>query len=327
MGIQDRDYMRERERPDRRPSGRRTLFFWRRADRPVLLAIIVLVLAAIVGAGLWMSHKAALPAAAPVVAVENTSPPADDVGGDSQVTSQTDASDNPVLVGTVTRVLDGDTIEVQLDSGPIRVRLGSIDAPEKNQPFGKQSSAALARKLGHAEVALEVVTQDQYERLVAVVYLGDENVNEWMVEQGNAWAYRQYLEDPQYCSWEFAARSGGRGLWALPEGDTNAPWEWRAVQRHRADGFRDYSRETVQDCVDDMHGAKQRAKPVVAVSQSNSSSNGNCRIKGNISSSGKIYHVPGSNNYDRTRIDTSKGERWFCSEQQAIDAGWRAPRG
>jgi len=54
---------------------------------------------------------------------------------------------------------------------------------------------------------------------------------------------------------------------------------------------------------------------------------GKCRIKGNISGNGKIYHVPGSDAYAKTRIDESKGERWFCSEEEARAAGWRAPRG
>ena len=33
------------------------------------------------------------------------------------------------------------------------------------------------------------------------VYLGDENINAWMVKQGHAWAYRQYLDDKDYCVW------------------------------------------------------------------------------------------------------------------------------
>lgn len=53
---------------------------------------------------------------------------------------------------------------------------------------------------------------------------------------------------------------------------------------------------------------------------------GSCAIKGNISSSGRIYHVPGSPHYDATKIDESKGERWFCTEDEARAAGWRAPR-
>jgi hypothetical protein len=49
-----------------------------------------------------------------------------------------------------------------------------------------------------------------------------------------------------------------------------------------------------------------------------------CTIKGNISRSGqKIYHQPDDRDYGSTRIDTRKGERWFCSEREALDNGWK----
>jgi hypothetical protein len=48
-----------------------------------------------------------------------------------------------------------------------------------------------------------------------------------------------------------------------------------------------------------------------------------CVIKGNISSHGHIYHMPGQNYYAQTIIDESKGERWFCTEDEALAAGWR----
>lgn len=52
-----------------------------------------------------------------------------------------------------------------------------------------------------------------------------------------------------------------------------------------------------------------------------------CRIKGNINAKGeRIYHTPGGEWYDRTRIDPAKGERWFCTEAEARDAGWRPIR-
>lgn len=51
-----------------------------------------------------------------------------------------------------------------------------------------------------------------------------------------------------------------------------------------------------------------------------------CDIKGNISGGGKIYHLPGQENYDRTRISARKGERWFCTEAAARAAGWRRAR-
>ncbi len=47
-------------------------------------------------------------------------------------------------------------------------------------------------------------------------------------------------------------------------------------------------------------------------------------IKGNISQSGeKIYHNPGDDYYARTEIDENKGERMFCTEEEAKNAGWR----
>jgi hypothetical protein len=49
-----------------------------------------------------------------------------------------------------------------------------------------------------------------------------------------------------------------------------------------------------------------------------------CSIKGNISRSGeRVYHVPDGQFYDRTKIDPGAGERWFCSEEEAVAAGWR----
>ncbi|OHV17193.1 nuclease [Methylorubrum extorquens] len=51
-------------------------------------------------------------------------------------------------------------------------------------------------------------------------------------------------------------------------------------------------------------------------------------MKGNISAGGeRIYHLPGSRDYERTRINDRAGERLFCSEDEAKAAGWRATRG
>lgn len=54
---------------------------------------------------------------------------------------------------------------------------------------------------------------------------------------------------------------------------------------------------------------------------------GSCLIKGNIASDGdRIYHLPGQRYYEVTTINESRGERWFCTEQQARDAGWRGSK-
>lgn len=48
-----------------------------------------------------------------------------------------------------------------------------------------------------------------------------------------------------------------------------------------------------------------------------------CDIKGNISSRGKILFSPGDRGYDSVKVDPQAGEKWFCSVEQAEEAGWR----
>ena len=201
------------------------------------------------------------------------------------------------------------------------MRFDSIDAPEKNQPWGIESHKALTQLLDGQDVYLDVTTQDRYERLVATVYLGDLQVNAWMVDQGNAWAYRRYLENEDYCSWEDQARSEKRGLWSLSDDRGLRLGNGDIAQgRRRTHGL---SRRDAAKCIaaiGDKTPASGRSS-VVTVDESRQ-----CLIKGNISENGHIYHVPDSPNYEATKIDESRGERWFCSEEEARAAGWRAPR-
>jgi endonuclease YncB( thermonuclease family) len=155
--------------------------------------------------------------------------------------------ENPALDGIVTKVIDGDTLRVQLDSGPVTVRLGEIDAPESVQPGGGAATRALDSRVLGERVSLRVISRDGEERVVAVVYLGDENVNAWMVKQGHAWAYRGHTREADYCVWENAARSLRRGLWA--EKHWVAPWDWR-MSRHDSLFFAsDYSNASAAGCI------------------------------------------------------------------------------
>lgn len=141
----------------------------------------------------------------------------------------------PLASAKVTKVNDGDSIEVQLESGAGRVRLSAIDTPEYDQPYGSQSSAALKALLpvGSA-VELEVVTQDAFKRLVAVVWRVTDgkrvNVNEAMLRQGHAWALRRYMRDPRFCDLEAEARDRKLGLWAQPVSEWIYPPEWRFLK-------------------------------------------------------------------------------------------------
>ena len=158
------------------------------------------------------------------------------------------APERPVLLGTVVGVVDGDTADIRLDSGMIRIRLHAIDAPESGQPHGKAAKAALSQLIFGKAVEVEPFEQDRYDRLVARVWLGGQDVNAAMIKTGHAWTYRRYADDPAYCGYEKAARDLGRGLWRLPPAERVAPWEWR--QRKSREGrFTDYSHESVAACV------------------------------------------------------------------------------
>jgi len=165
-----------------------------------------------------------------------------------------DSAPLPVLKARVTRISDGDSIEVDLDSGHARVRFGAIDTPEYDQPYGAQSSAALKAMLPiGSTVELEVMTQDQFRRIVALVWLidGDKriNLNEAMLRAGHAWAYRRYMKDPKYCDMEQEARSRKLGLWAQPVSDWIYPPEWRFLKNGEIRVLPTPYEETREKCI------------------------------------------------------------------------------
>jgi endonuclease YncB( thermonuclease family) len=160
----------------------------------------------------------------------------------------------PLLAGIVTKVADGDSIEVRLDSGPARVRFSAVDTPEYDQPYGAQSSAALKAMLPvDSSVELEVVTQDQFHRFVATIWLvaGGKrtNINEAMLREGHAWAYRRYMKDPKFCDIEAEARDNKRGLWAQPVTEWVYPPEWRLLKNGEIRTLPTPYAETREKCV------------------------------------------------------------------------------
>lgn len=127
----------------------------------------------------------------------------------------------------VVKISDGDTITV-IDENNVqtRVRLWGIDAPEKKQPFGEASRKHLAEKIAGENVRLESRGRDRYGRLLAVVWLGDENENLRQVRDGYAWHYVQYAKKAtDYAAAEKQAREKRLGLWQ--EDDPTPPWTFR----------------------------------------------------------------------------------------------------
>ena len=191
-------------------------------------------------------------------------------------------------------VIDGDTFEMHGE----RIRLHGIDAPESGQSCkdvngktyrcGQMAAKQMFSYVSGKTVNCEVIDKDRYGRVIASCFVDGADINELLVKDGWALAYRQYSSD--YASTEDQAKRENIGLW---QGEFVEPWNWRRGER-----------------LEDVKVQKDS----------------NCLIKGNISSSGKIYHLPSSPWYTRTKINTSKGERWFCTKEEAEAAGWRAPR-
>ena len=214
-------------------------------------------------------------------------------------------------------VIDGDTVEIRGQ----RIRLARVDAPEsgqlcsdesgKNYRCGQAAALALSDKIGAANVSCEEMTTDRYGRAVATCSVNGEDLNRWLVSQGHALAYRQYGGEA-YGAVEAEAKRAKRGIWV---GSFTPPWDWRKVNaRTQAEGPADQM--AARALVAAAPGAKAKE------------SSDACRIKGNINGNGeRIYHVPGSRWYERTVVNAASGERWFCTEDEARSAGWRANRG
>lgn len=158
------------------------------------------------------------------------------------------AEDLPRLQGTVVGIADGDTVDLRMDSGMIRVRLHAIDAPEHDQPYGKAAKRELSRLVYLRRVEVEPIEQDQYDRLVGRLWLGDVDVNAELLRLGVAWVYRRYAHEPDYCAYEQDARALERGLWGLPSIPPVAPWEWRQREKRRKP-FTDYTGQSLAECI------------------------------------------------------------------------------
>ena len=205
-----------------------------------------------------------------------------------QVAARSDVAQD-ALVG-LAQVIDGDTMII----GQTRVRLEGIDAPEAAQtcgrrwfgvwPCGAAATAELLRLTAGRPVRCEPSGLDKYGRTLARCLVDGRDINAEMVRSGHAWAFVRYSRS--YVAEEAQARAEGLGIW---QGEAVPAWDYRAGR---------------------WAGAEDSAP------------NG-CPIKGNVTKHGRIYHMPWSPWYGQIRMEPDKGKRWFCSEAEAIAAGWR----
>lgn len=127
------------------------------------------------------------------------------------------------LHGRVVGVSDGDTVTI-LDAynKQHKIRLSGIDAPEKDQAFGKKSKESLSEMVFGKSVDVEWDKQDRYGRTVGKIMLGGLDICLEQVKRGMAWHYKQYQNEQSpedrdaYAKSESQAQDRKMGLWRDP---------------------------------------------------------------------------------------------------------------
>ncbi len=134
--------------------------------------------------------------------------------------------------GTCVKVIDGDSLVVSHESGKKEIRLYGIDAPEFDQPYGRQARVCLQNLVLRKTVTVESIEIDTYGRTIAKVFMPEGSVNECLVAEGCAWIYARFCKPEDLKTLgalEQNARQQDMGLWS--QADPVAPWDFRHNKR------------------------------------------------------------------------------------------------
>ena len=177
--------------------------------------------------------------------------------------------------------------------GSTTLRLAGIDAPEPEQRCGRggkrcgtSAEAALSRLVSGHSVRCTLSGTDNAGRSLGQCTVGDKDVAAELVRQGQVVAEDGILA--RYAGQEREAKAAKAGIWA--GGDVERPSAFRAKS---------------------WEEAKRRAPD-------------GCPIKGQVAGGSRTYVLPWEPDYDRLRVQKTRGERWFCSEREAVSAGFKA---
>jgi endonuclease YncB( thermonuclease family) len=186
-------------------------------------------------------------------------------------------------------VVAGDVLKVDGTT----VRLSGIEGPERAQLCGKDTKwrcadaaqSALSKVVSGRPVRCRLSGTDREGRPLGRCSIDRVDINADLVRQG--YAFAEGGESSRYGAEERDARDAKAGMWVAA---TQRPAEFRAKA---------------------WEEAKRRAPD-------------GCPIKGQVTGTERVYVLPGTPSYERLRVQTARGDRWFCSEQEAASAGFKA---
>ena len=188
-------------------------------------------------------------------------------------------------------VIDGDSIQI----GAGVYRLAGIDAPELGQaceesghltPCGLNAAFELRKLFQLEKGPITCYVRPAKDTPIATCMVDDRDISAMMLKSGYVTAIAG--GSPHYAAAENRAQKAGLGIWSGP---FVLPREWREGRRLAAE-----------------HAAGQAA----------------CRIKGIVTEGGeRFYYGPLDNGFDSMKVDPRRGDRLFCSDDEARRAGWR----
>ena len=129
----------------------------------------------------------------------------------------------------IKRIVDGDTVHVFFKDEVYKLRLTEIDAPERDQPFGIDSTNYLKKLLSDGKVNIDISGSDRYGRKLARLYWKGKDINRELVSAGYAWVYDEYVTDHSFYENQAQARIEKKGLWK--DSDQIEPWKWRQLRK------------------------------------------------------------------------------------------------
>lgn len=203
----------------------------------------------------------------------------------------------------VSKIIDGDTIEIDLDGKAERVRMIGINTPESVDPnrpvecLGKEAALEARKLLEGKQIRLKAdISQDdrdKYNRLLRYVWTKEGLFyNLEILKRGLAKEYtyqKAYDYQQEFRAAETAAKNANKGLWSKTA------------------------------CEQQKTIAQPKILGIKTVAEKNL-----CDIKGNINyKKQKIYHLPSCRDYKKTTINPENNDRWFCTEDEARKSGFR----